>query len=484
MSTEQLEKRLRRRSIHRSRSTALAVTLVVVILVAAWIGTEAVLKAIGQGPLLADPQTVADTALKPDAAFTTIAEVIAAVLVIAGIVLVVLALKPGRQPRSGIDHDRGAVIIDTRILASTAANAAALAAASPRPTRVRRRVGTAPRCTWCPCPASPSTPPRWSTPCRTGSAASAASTAPACRSPWSRREPWHDHHQPRLQPGPAVPDRPDRHHRRGRDRRRGAATRPRRRAAVRDPAAAGHRAGHGTVDHRRRLRSRDHPRVGRGVHRGGGGNSVAVRERTGDDQVTVNVALVRDVIDHELADVHDIVSSRVDTYLVKKQRAARIRVHVRRGGDAVTVLDAVDHAVTTLDHTLGREVPVLVHLTGGTRTALARTTASSRNHTRRTPCATASSPSGSSPWSASGSAPGPTARRQEDEHGRDHPQGLERPARAQAAREAPQEDREGRLALRRNRTTDGRRGASWHRASRPSFGPVGQRERVSVSAAA
>jgi len=110
------------------------------------------------------------------------------------------------------------------------------------------------------------------------------------------------------------------------------------------------------------------------VTRGGGGTSVAVRERSGDDQVTVNVALVRDVIDHELADVRDVVAAKVDTYLVRKQRAARIKVHVRRGGDAVTVLDAVDHAVTTLDHTLGRQVPVLVHLTGGTRTALARTT--------------------------------------------------------------------------------------------------------------
>ncbi|QCR43089.1 hypothetical protein C1N91_05545 [Curtobacterium sp. SGAir0471] len=131
MSTEQLEKRLRRRSVHRSRSTALAVTLIIVVVVAAWVGTEAVLKAIGQRPLLADPQTVADTALKPDAAFTTIAEVIAAVLVILGIILIVLAVKPGRQPRSGIDRDRGAVVIDTRILASTAANAAALAAGVP-----------------------------------------------------------------------------------------------------------------------------------------------------------------------------------------------------------------------------------------------------------------------------------------------------------------------------------------------------------------
>ncbi|TDN43736.1 hypothetical protein EDF64_107164 [Curtobacterium flaccumfaciens] len=108
--------------------------------------------------------------------------------------------------------------------------------------------------------------------------------------------------------------------------------------------------------------------------RGGGGTSVAVRERSGDDAVTVNVALVRDVLDHELSGVRDVVGSRVDTYLVRRQRAARIRVAVRRGGDAVTVLDAVDRAVAVLDRTLGRQVPVLVHLTGGTRSALAKPT--------------------------------------------------------------------------------------------------------------
>ncbi|MBF4588345.1 hypothetical protein [Curtobacterium sp. VKM Ac-2887] len=108
--------------------------------------------------------------------------------------------------------------------------------------------------------------------------------------------------------------------------------------------------------------------------RGGGGTSVAVRERSGEDAVTVNVALVRDVVEHELAGVRDVVGSRVDTYLVRKQRAARIRVAVRRGGDAVSVLDAVDRAVAVLDRTLGRQVPVLVHLTGGTRSALAKST--------------------------------------------------------------------------------------------------------------
>ncbi|WIB76926.1 DUF6286 domain-containing protein [Curtobacterium sp. MCPF17_002] len=131
MSNGSVERRIRRRSVHRSRSTAVAVALVVLVLVAAWIGTESVLRAIGRPPLLADPQSVVDAALRPDAAFVTIAEVVAGVLVVLGIVLVVLAVAPGRRHRSVVEHDRGAVIIDTRIVASTAANAAGTAAGVP-----------------------------------------------------------------------------------------------------------------------------------------------------------------------------------------------------------------------------------------------------------------------------------------------------------------------------------------------------------------
>ena len=131
MSNGSVERRIRRRSVHRSRSTAVAVALVVLALVAAWIGTEAVLSAIGRPPLVADPQTVVDTALRPDAAFVTIVEVIAGVLIVLGVVLVVLALKPGRQHRSVVEHERGAVVIDARIVASTAANAAGMAAGVP-----------------------------------------------------------------------------------------------------------------------------------------------------------------------------------------------------------------------------------------------------------------------------------------------------------------------------------------------------------------
>jgi len=131
MSNGSVERRIRRRSVHRSRSTAVTVALVVLVLVAAWIGTESVLRAIGRPPLVADPQTAVDAALRPDAAFTTIAEVVAVVLVVLGVLLIVLALKPGRQGRSVVEHDRGAVIVDTRIVASTAANAAGMAAGVP-----------------------------------------------------------------------------------------------------------------------------------------------------------------------------------------------------------------------------------------------------------------------------------------------------------------------------------------------------------------
>ncbi|MBO9039986.1 DUF6286 domain-containing protein [Curtobacterium flaccumfaciens] len=131
MSNGFVERRIRRRSVHRSRSTAVAVALVVLALVAAWIGTEAVLSAIGRPPLVADPQTVVDTALRPDAAFVTVVEVVAGALVVLGVVLVVLALKPGRKHRSVVEHERGAVVIDTRIVASTAANAAGMAAGVP-----------------------------------------------------------------------------------------------------------------------------------------------------------------------------------------------------------------------------------------------------------------------------------------------------------------------------------------------------------------
>jgi hypothetical protein len=99
--------------------------------------------------------------------------------------------------------------------------------------------------------------------------------------------------------------------------------------------------------------------------RGRGGTSIGVREEYDTGRVTVNVALLRDVVDAELAEVRDVVRTRVDTYRVRGGRAARLRIVLRRGGDAVDVLAASDRAVETLDTVLGRRIPLLVHIVGG-----------------------------------------------------------------------------------------------------------------------
>ncbi|WP_066521358.1 hypothetical protein [Curtobacterium ammoniigenes] len=108
------------------------------------------------------------------------------------------------------------------------------------------------------------------------------------------------------------------------------------------------------------------------VTRGRGGTSIAARRAFGRDAVTINIALIRAVIDDALRGAPDIVSTGVDAYRVRRQRVLRMRVAVRRGGNAVAALEMVDEALSELDRTLGQQVPVLVHLTRSTTSALAR----------------------------------------------------------------------------------------------------------------
>jgi transposase-like protein len=118
---------MQRRSVHRSRSTAVTIALTVLALLAIWVGLEAVLAAVGARPLLVDPQSAVDAALRPTAAGSTITVAAAVVLVAIGVVLIVLAVAPGRQHRRPVALDRAVVVVDDRIIATTAVSAAASA---------------------------------------------------------------------------------------------------------------------------------------------------------------------------------------------------------------------------------------------------------------------------------------------------------------------------------------------------------------------
>lgn len=129
MTTAAPYRRLVRRETHSSRA-GLAITIaVVLILVLAWLGTESVLAAIGRAPLLVSPTDAAtgvlDAASSPIGALTAIGIAVAAI----GLVLIVVALAPGRRGRRSAGIDRTATVVDDRVIARSLARTASYAGA-------------------------------------------------------------------------------------------------------------------------------------------------------------------------------------------------------------------------------------------------------------------------------------------------------------------------------------------------------------------
>lgn len=140
-----LYKRLVRRESHSSRSGTAIVLAVLLAVVVAWVGTESVIAALGRPALLASPMDVLATlrsAADGQSGLVIGAGVLAVVI---GIVLVIIALAPGRRGRHEIADSRVAAIVDDVVIASSVARAARtagrLAPSQVRAWVSRRRVG-------------------------------------------------------------------------------------------------------------------------------------------------------------------------------------------------------------------------------------------------------------------------------------------------------------------------------------------------------
>ena len=125
-----------RRMIHRSRSTAVVVTLSVVALVAAWAGVEEVLGSFGLAELPVSPQSVIAIVV----ASPTLAALTAGALAVIGLVLVVAAIAPGRRGRRVLSDDRALIVADDAVLAGAISRSAASAARVP-PGQARTALG-------------------------------------------------------------------------------------------------------------------------------------------------------------------------------------------------------------------------------------------------------------------------------------------------------------------------------------------------------
>ncbi|MGK9148495.1 hypothetical protein KXS11_12785 [Plantibacter flavus] len=140
MSTQSLYRRVVRRETHSPRS-GLAITLAILLaLVLAWLGTESVLAAIGQLPLLAAPEDIVTAVLTAATAPAPLLVGAGVIGAIVGLVLVVLSLTPARLGRRGGASARTAAVVDDRVIAQSLARVAAHAA-DVDPSQVNVSVG-------------------------------------------------------------------------------------------------------------------------------------------------------------------------------------------------------------------------------------------------------------------------------------------------------------------------------------------------------
>ena len=126
-SPTSLYSRISRRETHSPRSLLAIILAVLLIIVAAWIGTEIVLSLLAQPALLVAPVDMFNSALgileKP-AQYVGIAGVIVAVL---GLILLIAGLAPGRRARHTLTSTRTATVADNAVIASALARHAARA---------------------------------------------------------------------------------------------------------------------------------------------------------------------------------------------------------------------------------------------------------------------------------------------------------------------------------------------------------------------
>lgn len=127
MTTPGIYRRVVRRETHSSRSGIAIVLAVLLILVFAWIGTEAVLAALGQPALLAAPKDAAVTVLAAASAPVGLLTAGGVVVGIIGIILIVVSFAPGRRGRRGGRIDRTAAVVDDRVIAQSVARTGAYA---------------------------------------------------------------------------------------------------------------------------------------------------------------------------------------------------------------------------------------------------------------------------------------------------------------------------------------------------------------------
>ena len=134
-------RRVVRRETHSSRTVAMIVAVVLVILALIYVGTEIVLNLAGQPALLLGPAAAFGWVVGlPTEVPVGVSVAIGAVIAVLGVVLVVLAVAPGRLSKHQLVVGESAVVADNGVIASAIAQRVSDESGLPR-DQVRVGVG-------------------------------------------------------------------------------------------------------------------------------------------------------------------------------------------------------------------------------------------------------------------------------------------------------------------------------------------------------
>lgn len=118
-----------RRETHASRAAASVVAVILGILFCLYVLLEATLQTLGQDAWLTDPAALgAWLSRLPENADSAILGLSGLLILLAGLVLFLQAVLPGRRPRYALPNPRAAVVVDAEVLASSLARRARLTA--------------------------------------------------------------------------------------------------------------------------------------------------------------------------------------------------------------------------------------------------------------------------------------------------------------------------------------------------------------------
>jgi hypothetical protein len=111
-----------RRETHSPRTVAMLIVVVLALLVLAYAVVEIVLALLGQQPLLVSPGAALNAVVQAPTALQPVAFVVGGVvLALVGLIVVILALKPGRLSRHEMAWGERAVVVDNGVVASALA---------------------------------------------------------------------------------------------------------------------------------------------------------------------------------------------------------------------------------------------------------------------------------------------------------------------------------------------------------------------------